>query len=347
MLTPYGEEVEVPKLRTKVSDKLIDLNIRTIRSDLAKVAIDMDFVEDLSAISLEDADVIEDVIREGFESRVRAKYSEASKVIGDDEIKSLSNAYMQTLRKVKTLHKVKFEQDQIMYRLKGLEDAIPRALIDPAVTPEALIDSTAAAAAGDPVGITAALDDLARGVSSGATEPAVYGIDEVLDRAAKSIIELEGLAESAAAMGSPAAPRFTRAGDMFRRFLSGSGESLGALFSANKNKFVAGAAAAGLGVFALKSRKDVTQEGVSGPPLLPGGNPYESLPKNVSELSQSLTAPRGSGTSYNVSINASQDQAEEFMSRAGYLSKGEMQGTMHDSLPNLGGNSYDDIAGSF
>lgn len=331
--TPIYGDVEIPRLRTKVSDRLIDLNVKTIRSELAKVSVDMDLIEDLAAISIEDADDIEDVIREGFQSRIRSKYSSAGGVIGDDELTSLSNAYMQMLRRMKTLHKVRFEYDKTMYRLRGLE----------ALSPEA----PAAAVTGEPTGITGILDDLETRIASGATEAPVYNLDDVIEAAARNIAELEGLAETAETIAGSTTSRYTRIGDMFRRFVSGSGGELSAMFSANKGKIAAGAAAAGLAVFALKSRKDTTAEELSGPPLLPGGNPYENLPQAASQLPQSPVAPGGSGTSYNVSINASQDEIEEFMARAGYLSNGQIQGTMHDSLPNLGRNPYDDIAGSF
>jgi len=144
--------------------------------------------------------------------------------------------------------------------------------------------------------------------------------------------------------------KFRTVGQVFKSFLNDNPQ-INNLFKGamrNKGKILAGtAAAAGIAVFAMKKKNDVTEQGVAGPPLLPGGSPYENLPSAAVGLPDPNIVAGDQGTSYNVSFNASQEEIDEFMARAGSLSNGQIQGTMHDTLPNLGRNSYEDIAGSF
>lgn len=81
---------------------------------------------------------------------------------------------------------------------------------------------------------------------------------------------------------------------------------------------IAGVAAigAGLAIFGSIRNKERTRESLSGPPLLPGGNPYERIPNTPMNLSQEPMAQGGQGMSYNVSVNGDQDKIQEFMSRA-------------------------------
>ena len=85
----------------------------------------------------------------------------------------------------------------------------------------------------------------------------------------------------------------------------------------NKTK-IAGVAAIGTGlaIFGSIRNKERTQESLSGPPLLPGGNPYERIPNTPMNLSEAPTAQSNQGMSYNVSVNGDQDKIQEFMTRA-------------------------------
>jgi hypothetical protein len=296
-----------------------------VESDLAKVSVDASLIEDLAALITEND--IEDIIKQGFMSRIKSKYVDAGKIVDDEQLELLSNAYIKMLNRLKTLNKARSEYNQMAGRVKLVEQAAIRS-----------IDVSK-----EQIGLVEMLEQAAD-----ETVPASSRTiqEELLD----TILDLiPGMREVEPTV-SPVETRYTRIGDMFRRLMGNPDSQLGAMFSANKGKIAIGsavAAAAGLAVFALKSKKDTTAEELSGPPLLPGGNPYERLPQAPNQPSQSPVVPGGSGTSYNVSINASQDEIDEFMTRAGYLSNGQIQGTMHDSLPDLGRNPYDHVAGSF
>jgi len=85
----------------------------------------------------------------------------------------------------------------------------------------------------------------------------------------------------------------------------------------HKTKIIGAAAiGTGLAVFGSIRNKERTQESLSGPPLLPGGNPYERIPNTPINLSEAPIAQGNQGTSYNVSINGDQDKIQEFMTRA-------------------------------
>ncbi len=118
-----------------------------------------------------------------------------------------------------------------------------------------------------------------------------------------------------------------------------------------KNKgTVAGVAAIalGVGIFASIRKKEHTQQGVAGPPLIPGGNPYERIPAGSMSYPDAPGGPTGQmGTSYNVSVNGDSEQMREFSARAGLVTNGQVGSTMYNSLPDLGRDPYSDIAGSF
>ena len=116
----------------------------------------------------------------------------------------------------------------------------------------------------------------------------------------------------------------------------------------NKSTIIGAAAiATGLAVVGHIRSKERTKESVSGPPLLPGGNPYERMPQSPLQNPNIEMAQNAQGTGYDVSINGDEDQTNEFMARAGMLTNGQVTGTMRNSLPQLGRNHYDAIAGSF
>jgi len=85
----------------------------------------------------------------------------------------------------------------------------------------------------------------------------------------------------------------------------------------NKGKIAGVAAiATGLAIFGSINKKEHTQEAMSGPPLLPGGNPYERIPNDPMQFSNAPISQNGQGMSYNISVNGDQDKIEEFMNRA-------------------------------
>jgi hypothetical protein len=85
----------------------------------------------------------------------------------------------------------------------------------------------------------------------------------------------------------------------------------------NKGKIAGVAAlATGLAVFGSINKKERTQEAMSGPPLLPGGNPYERIPTQQMQIPDAPIASGNQGMSYNISVNGDQGQMEELMNRA-------------------------------
>jgi len=119
---------------------------------------------------------------------------------------------------------------------------------------------------------------------------------------------------SAAPTTPPNAAKYTRIQDFIKR---GDFQELYQGVVKHKNKFLAAAAVAvGLTAYAKINKKDHSQEALSGPPLLPGGNPYERIPSNPMMISDAPIASSDGGVSYNISINEDQEKLEEFMSRA-------------------------------
>jgi hypothetical protein len=118
--------------------------------------------------------------------------------------------------------------------------------------------------------------------------------------------------------------------------------------SRNKSTLIGAAAiGTGLAIFAHITKRDHTKESISGPPLLPGGNPYERMPQSPMQLPMTPQAGGEQGVGYDVSINGDREQTDAFMANAGMLTNGQVTGTMRNGSPQLGRNSYDDIAGSF
>jgi hypothetical protein len=165
------------------------------------------------------------------------------------------------------------------------------------------------------------------------TSAEVTSIDDYLKRVLEAHREAAGaprleddMARSfAETADTVAGSKYTRIGDMLKDlFTSGKplGErgSLGPLAeTAFKNKGkIAGVAAiaTGLAIFGHIKSKDHSEQAISGPPLLPGGNPYEQMPVDPMLLQQAPIASGGQGTSYNISVNGDQEQMEEFMNRA-------------------------------
>lgn len=280
-------------------------------------AIDADLVNDLFTLAMEKQDRVEDIVRKGFENRTKQVMGAS---ISDENLRLASDAYLTSLRRIIALRRAQDSYEMLRAANPAMVGAIEDAMV------------------------------LAGG------EPVVGGIDEMLQGFSTEIEDLESTAEAArrslneTIIDEVIPAKYTRVGDYLKRVLN-QNPQLGSMFRGafqNKGKVLAGAAtAAGLAIFAMKKRGDRTQDEISGPPLLPGGNPYENLPMAALQLPQAPVLQTPIGSSYNVSINATQDQVDEFMLRAGYLSNGQIQGTMHNSLPDLGRNPYDDIAGSF
>lgn len=102
------------------------------------------------------------------------------------------------------------------------------------------------------------------------------------------------------------------------------------------------------GSFAYQASKDRSPESVQGPPLLPGGNAYES---DYPSRNANIGAFRGQGYSpgvnYKVSLYGDRDQIERFTSSASGLTNGNISSTMYNRIPSVTNDPYQMMGRSF
>lgn len=134
------------------------------------------------------------------------------------------------------------------------------------------------------------------------------------------------------------------------------GESFknGAVGDALKNKYVkrgivAAAALSAFG-FIYSARKDHAQSDVTGPPLMPGGNPYEEglpTPSMSMQENVNMVNPVTRGMQYKIYTTGSMDETERLSSMLNGVVDGPINSTMYNSLPRLGQDPYSQVASSF
>ena len=142
-------------------------------------------------------------------------------------------------------------------------------------------------------------------------------IRAAVDRAIASSYDASGSAPAPA----PVAGKYTRIQDFMK-----SPQMRELYEGALKNKGkIAGVAAiaTGLAIFGSINKKERTREAMSGPPLLPGGNPYERIPTQQMQIPDAPIASGNQGMSYNISVDGDQDNMEQFMNRARISNKWE------------------------
>ena len=100
--------------------------------------------------------------------------------------------------------------------------------------------------------------------------------------------------------------------------------------------------------FLYQSKKDHTQEAMSGPPLLPGGSAYESeYPKRLSEIPQARGQGFTAGMNYKVSLFGDRDQIQKFSAAASGLTNGNINSTMYNRIPDVARDPYQSMARSY
>jgi hypothetical protein len=100
--------------------------------------------------------------------------------------------------------------------------------------------------------------------------------------------------------------------------------------------------------FLYQSKKDHTQEAMSGPPLLPGGSAYESdYPRRLSEIPQARGQGFTAGMNYKVSLFGDRDQIEKFSTAASGLTNGNINSTMYNRIPDVARDPYQSMARSY
>jgi hypothetical protein len=100
--------------------------------------------------------------------------------------------------------------------------------------------------------------------------------------------------------------------------------------------------------FIYSGSKDRGEQEISGPPLLPGGSAYETLPQRTPQIPDaSMFSGYKPGVGYSVHIEGSRNQIEAFGNSARSVAKGPINSTMSRGLPQLGRDPYSEVASSF
>lgn len=115
--------------------------------------------------------------------------------------------------------------------------------------------------------------------------------------------------------------------------------------------FAAGTIAliAGSFIYQNRKQKDHTQDAVSGPPLMPGGNPYEANYPSLQAAQQDFAAanPTIAGMQYRVNTTGSVQDLNRLRGLFGDVIDGPIDATMYNGLPTLGQDPYSDLASRF
>jgi len=101
------------------------------------------------------------------------------------------------------------------------------------------------------------------------------------------------------------------------------------------------------GSFLYESFRDRTPEDMQGPPLLPGGSSYEEYQLRPPSIPDMQMGQAQSSMSYNIRLNGSQKQIEEFTRRAAALTNGNTSTTIYNSLPSMNRDPYSDMGPRF
>jgi hypothetical protein len=108
------------------------------------------------------------------------------------------------------------------------------------------------------------------------------------------------------------------------------------------------AATAGAVVYHKMRNRDHTPEAVTGPPLLPGGNPYERRDNTTVQYPDfSSTEIDDNTESYNIAVMGTNKQMKKFINQASILTDSNINSTIHSGIRNPSSDPFDDIAGSY
>lgn len=100
-------------------------------------------------------------------------------------------------------------------------------------------------------------------------------------------------------------------------------------------------AALAVGSFVYSGIRDRTHDDVTGPPLLPGGNPYEQgYPTRQPQVPEMAGQGYAPGMSYQVSLQGGRGDVERFNAAAGGLVNGNLSTTMYNSIPSVSKDPY-------
>ena len=100
--------------------------------------------------------------------------------------------------------------------------------------------------------------------------------------------------------------------------------------------------------FIYQGSKDRTSEDIKGPPLLPGGSPYESdYPVKLSNIMSMTGQGYNPGMNYKVSLYGNRDEVERFRQAASGLTNGNINSTMYNRIPDVASDPYQQLARSY
>ena len=103
-----------------------------------------------------------------------------------------------------------------------------------------------------------------------------------------------------------------------------------------------------VGSLAYSSYKDRTVDDMTGPPLLPGGSPYESnYPTRIPQIPNMSNSGYETGNNYDININGSPEDVEKFNQLASSLSNGKIRTTIFNRIANVAEDPYGSIASSY
>lgn len=116
-------------------------------------------------------------------------------------------------------------------------------------------------------------------------------------------------------------------------------------------QFAIGTTALVVGSFIYQNRKnkDVTQDTFSGPPLMPGGNPYEKNYPGLQAAKQdfNFNNPTMNGMQYRINTSGSVQDLNRLRGLFGDVIDGPIDATMYNGLPMAGQDPYSDMASRF
>jgi hypothetical protein len=165
---------------------------------------------------------------------------------------------------------------------------------------------------------TSILDDL---YPTGATDPAAEAADDLL----RAVLD-------------PSDVPYRRITDKFPAI-----NDMLSMVSRNKSKFIIGAAALASGAYLYSKRKpnDVSADSVMGPPLLPGGSPYEMPPTEFVQYPDfsGTNNSEGLGESYELQMAGSQDQVQRFIEMTQSMGQGTTA-NVYSAIRNAGEDPY-------
>jgi len=106
---------------------------------------------------------------------------------------------------------------------------------------------------------------------------------------------------------------------------------------------------AGSFIYQNRKNKDHTQDAVTGPPLMPGGNPYEQGYPELNFAQQDSNIPNRSiaGMQYRINTTGSMQDLNRLRGLFGDVVDGPINATMYDGLPMAGQDPYSDLASRF